>query len=196
MRRDVGEAQAIALEHLQPCEKMMRENHRLRALQVRVAGNQYVAVGFSHGEERTLGGTQFLADRRAGVLEEQPHVRRDLVVATPGGVELGRGRYALRQGLLDVHVHILEPGVPREFARHDVGQHSVEAGVNRIAFRRGDEAHVREHGRVRLASGDVKGREAAVKRDGLAELQHQLRGAGGEPAAPGRMGRLGHSGKR
>jgi hypothetical protein len=49
---------------------------------------------------------------------------------------------------------------------------------------------------VGLAAGDVEGREAAIERDGLAELQHQLGGTGGEPPAPGGVGRLGHGESR
>ena len=42
--RGIGDAAAIALEHRVVREQVMREPHRLRALQVRVAGHQRVDV--------------------------------------------------------------------------------------------------------------------------------------------------------
>ena len=106
------------------------------------------------------------------MLEPEPHVRRDLVVATARSVELRGGGHALGERLLDVHVDVLEFRVPRKFSRGDGREDRIEAAVDRIAFLPRDEADVREHGGVGLAAGDVERREAAVERDGLAELQH------------------------
>jgi hypothetical protein len=129
----------------------------------------------------------FSLQHAAGVLEPQAHVGRDLVVAAPGRVQLGGGGHALRQRLLDVHVHVLELHVPREAAALDLGEDGIEPGMDLVALARRDEPGVRQHGRVGLAAGDVKGREPMVKRHGLAELQHQLGGTRGEAPAPGNM---------
>ena len=170
--RHLGKTPAVAVEHLEPREQVMRQVHRLRPLQVCVAGNEDVAVRPGHGQQRPLGAGDFFTEYAAGKLEPQPHVGRDLVVPAPRGVELGRSGHALRQRLLDVHVNVLELGVPGKLARRDLGVDGIEPGVDGIAFLGSDEADVREHGRVGLAAGDVKRRQAAVERDGLAELQH------------------------
>lgn len=102
-------------------------------------------------------------------------------------MQLGGSGDALGERLLDVHVHIFELGVPRELAGMHFGQNGVEAGMDGVALLRGDEPDVREHGRVGFAAGDIEGRKAAVKRDGLAKLQHQLGGARCEASAPGHV---------
>jgi hypothetical protein len=65
--------------------------------------------------------------------------------------------------LLDVHVDILELGVPFEFSRRDFRLEGIEPVVNCIPLLRGDEPGVREHGRVRLAAGDVERREPPIE---------------------------------
>ena len=190
--RDVGQPRTIAIEHLKPGEQMMRKKHRLRPLQVRVAGDEHVAVRGGEGEQCSLGGEEFFPESGAGEFEPEPHVGRDLVVPAPRGVELGGGGHALRQRLLDIHVHVLELRLPREFTRLDFGEDCVEPGVDGVALVWRDQPDVREHGRVGLAASDVERCEAAIERDGLAELQHQLGWARSEAAAPRRLGRLGH----
>ena len=134
MLRDVAEARPIAIEHLQPGKKMMREKHRLRPLQMRVSRNQHVAIRLGQRQQRALRAEDFFRQNAAGVLEKQPHVRRDLVVPAARRVQLGGGRHALRQRLLDVHVHILELGVPLEFPRRRSrrGSHQARHGSRRV----------------------------------------------------------------
>jgi len=194
MRGDFAEPADVAVEHFEPGKNMVREEHRLGALEMRVTGDEHVAVGRRDREQRPLGAAQPRGEVGAGVLEPQPHVGRDLVVAAPGRVQLGRRRHALGQRLLDVHVHVLELHVPGELAGRDLGEDGVEPGVDGGAFLRGDQPDVREHGRVRLAPGDVERREAMVKRHGLAEFQHEFGGTRGEASAPGGLrGGFGHS---
>jgi hypothetical protein len=50
----VPEALAIAFEHLDVGEQMVREINGLRALQMRVAGNQHVGIFFAERDERAL----------------------------------------------------------------------------------------------------------------------------------------------
>ena len=160
-----GQALVVAFEHLQPRQKMMRQRHRLRPLEVGVAGNEHVAVRLGHGQQRAPGFVELRLQDRARLLEEEPHVGGHLVVAAAGGVKPGGGGHTLRQRLLDVHVHVLQPGIPAEPARFDLAQDFIQPRADGVAVFFGDEAGVREHGRVGLAAGDVKRREAAVERD-------------------------------
>ena len=197
VRGDICETGAVAVEHFHPSEQVVRKKHRLGALEVRVARDQHIAMRRGHREQGALRAEDFFAENGAGVFEPQAHIGRDLVVATARGVEFGGGRHALREGLLDVHVHVFELGVPLKRAGVHLGQDGVEAGVNSVALLRGDEPDVREHRRMGLAARDIEGRKAAVKRDGLAKLEHQLGGARREASAPSHVRvLLGHSSTR
>ena len=46
---------------------------------------------------------------------------------------------------------------------------------------------MRKHGRMSLAARDVERGETVIKRDGLAEPEHQFGGARGEATAPGNL---------
>ena len=185
-------ARDVAVQHLHPGQQVVGERHGLRALQMGVARDRHRAVAAGHAQQGALPTPDFLGEHRAGVLEKQPHVGRDLVVAAARGVQPGGGRHPPGERLLDVHVHILQLRVPDEPAGIDGGEDVVEPGMDSRVFPRGEQADAREHGRVRLAARDVKRGEPVVERDGFAELQHQLGGAGGEPPAPGDVGLLGH----
>ena len=60
----LGQALVVALEHLQPRQKVMRQRHRLRPLEVGVAGDEHVAVRLGHGQQR--------ASRRRGASSAGP----------------------------------------------------------------------------------------------------------------------------
>ena len=93
-----------------------------------------LAVGLGRGEQRPAGAAELRLQDGAGLLEEQPHVHRHLVVAAARGVQLGRGRHPLRERLLDVHVHVLEPGVPRELAGLDLARDVVQPRADGVAL--------------------------------------------------------------
>ena len=75
-------------------EQVVREQHRLRALQVRVAREVRSSVGSSARLQRApLAARGSARDLRAALAPEvQPQVERDLVVAAAAGVQLGAGR--------------------------------------------------------------------------------------------------------
>ena len=108
-----------------------------------------------------------------------------------GGVVTGVAGLAFRfcPPLVDFELPALEFGPPGKLTRRDIGEDGVEARMDRITFLRRDEPDVREHGRVGLAPGNVKRREPPIERDGLAELQHQIGGTGGETAPPPCLGK-------
>ena len=187
-----GQALVVALEHLQPRQKMMRQRHRLRPLEVGVAGNEHVAVRLGHGQQRAPGSAELCLQDRARLLEEEPHVGGHLVVAAAGGVKSGGGGHTLRQRLLDVHVHVLQPGTPAEPPRFNFAQDFIQPRTDGVAVFFGDEADVREHGGVGLAALNVKNGEAPVERHRLAELQHECGRLPGETSTPHDLSFRGH----
>jgi hypothetical protein len=127
------------------------------------------------------------------VLEEQPHVGRNLVVAAAGGMQLRRGGHAQGQRVLDVHVDVLEPLVPDEAAGLDVHEdRRIKPRVDGVPLLRRDEPDMGQHRGMGLASRDVEGRQPPVKRRGLAEFHHQRGGARFKAAPPGCLCFLGH----
>ena len=90
-RAAVPEALAVAFEHLDVGEQMMREINRLRALQMRVAGNEDVGIFFSQPDECALQPGDFAEQHNDFVPQPETHVECDLVVARAPGVELGAG---------------------------------------------------------------------------------------------------------
>ena len=56
--------------------------------------------------------------------------------------------------------------------------------MDRVAFLGGDQAHLGEHCRVRLAPGNIKQRETVIKGYRFAKLHHQLGGARCEASTP------------
>ena len=92
----IPEPLAIAFEHLDVGEQVMREIDGLRALQMRVAGDDDVGVVFAEGDERALQADDLAEQRGDFIAQPEPHVERDLVVARAGGVEFRAGGHALR----------------------------------------------------------------------------------------------------
>ena len=171
---------------------MVRERHGLRPLEMGVAGDEDFAVGLRRRENRPAGFADSRQQVRTGLPKKQTHIQRHLVVAAAGRVELGCRRHPLRERLLDVHVDVLEPGIPRELPCLDFPLQFVQTRSNCVPFRRRDQPDVRQHRRMRLAPLDVKPGEPPVKRDGLAELQHQRGGLSGKTSAPGGLNFLRH----
>ena len=83
---------AVAPEHPEVRQQVVRQIHRLRPLQVGVAGHRPVEVRLGDAHEHRLEVLQRL-DRPQGVRAgEHRHVGGDLVVARAGGVELAADR--------------------------------------------------------------------------------------------------------
>jgi hypothetical protein len=110
----------IAVQHLYIGEQVMREVNGLGALQVRVTGDDDIAVLCAEFHERFLQAANLLG--QVCDLVAQPHadIEGHLVITRAGGVELGAGGYALGQLGLDVHVHVFEFFLPLEAAVIDL----------------------------------------------------------------------------
>lgn len=91
----------------------MREPHRLRTLQVRVARHQRVDMGARLDEQRAAQLVDQIDQLLGRADRIQPQIGRDLIIATACGVEPAAGIADLiDQARLDVHVDVLERVVP------------------------------------------------------------------------------------
>ena len=176
---------AIAFEHLDVGEQMVREINGLRALQMRVAGNEHAGIFFAERDERALQIGDFAEQQSNFIAQPEAHVERDLVVAGAGGVEFGAGGNAPGQLRLDVHVDVFEFGLPFEFAGGDFRADGVESANDGDAFLFGQHADFVEHVRVGHRAEDVVPPEPPVEGDGFGELRDVGGGTAREASASG-----------
>ena len=111
------EPRAVAVEHPEVRQQVLRERRDLRALQVGVRGQHRLDVVGGPRDQELLqrGERRVLALGHAA--QVQPHVRDHLVVAAAAGVQAGAGvADELREPALDGHVHVLV-GVHRRRTR-------------------------------------------------------------------------------
>ena len=121
----VGQPLAVALELLDVGEEVVRRQHRLGPLQVRVAGQDDVAVALGRVDERPLQLAQPAVEVVDGVAHPELDVGDDLVVAAAAGVQLAADvAEPLDQGPLDVRVDVFELDGERELAALDLGRRS------------------------------------------------------------------------
>ena len=94
----IGEAAAVARQHLDIGEEMMAEGHRLRALQMREARHHRVGMRPAPSRRAPLAGARAAASIVVdGVAHPEPEVGRDLVVARARRVQPpGRRRRSAR----------------------------------------------------------------------------------------------------
>ena len=176
---------AVALQHLDVGEQMVREINGLRALQMRVAGNEHVCVLFAERDERALQLGDFSEQGNDFVPQPEADVEGDLVVARTGGVQFGSGGNAPGQFGLDVHVNVFKFQLPFEFAGADFFADGVESTNDGDAFLFRQHANFVEHVRVGHRAEDVVPPEPVVERDGFGELCHVRRRAARESSAAG-----------
>ena len=154
--RRIGDPAAIAREHRVVREQVVRESNGLRALQVRVAGNERVDVRAGLDDERPpqpIDGVDEALGRGDRV---QPQIGRDLIVATAPGVEPAAGVADLvDEPRLDVHVDVLERLVPGQLAGREPSLDAAEPVHDRACVGLGDEPAGREHLGVRDRARDV-----------------------------------------
>ncbi len=166
---------------------MVAEEHRLRVLEVGVAGHHDAHVLAGDVDEYAAQGVVTLDEVGAELLGVQPDVGRYLVVAGAAGVQArARGADVAREGTFDGHVDILVVDVPGKLAAldlaGDVGQARVDGGLVLI----GDDALLGEHARVRAAARDVLLGHRLVDLEGRAELLREGVDALLEPTTPKR----------
>ena len=165
---------------------MVRQPHRLRALEVRVAGQDGVEVLAGARREHPAQLEQAALGRRAGIAQIQGQVGGDLVVAAAPGVQAARrGPDPLAQSRLDVHVDVLERGIDREAPGLDLAADRLEPLSDRLLLVGAEQAPVVEHPGVGEREPDVVAGEGLVEVDGGGEALDGGVRRGLEAAAPG-----------
>ena len=152
---------------------MLGEGDGLGPLEVGVAGHHRVLVLLGLGQDGLLEVQDLVHDLPDLTAEVQPQIHGHLVVAAAGGVEpLPRRPDPLRQQGLHVHVDVLVVGGELHLPRLDVRQDSLQPGPNGRLVLPGDNAAVRQHGRMGQAALDVLPVQPAVELDGGVEIVH------------------------
>ena len=190
----VAPAVDVAAERPEVREQVVREQHRLRALQVRVAGEVRRRSASSARRSSTACSSWMRArPARALAPEEQPQVERDLVVAAAAGVQLGAGRAR------DLGDPPLDRGVDVFVGRRERERRRRRAPLRRGRARRRSPARssLGRAGRrassmcdVRARPGEVVGREPAVERQADGEREQLVGRALAEAAVPQRLRRV------
>ena len=167
-------------------EQVVREQHRLRVLQVRAAGQDGGRMRVRLRRDRVDQRDELLGDGAGVVAQVQAHERGDLVVAAAAGAQLAAqlGAGALDQAALEGRVHVLVALDGRERAGCDVRVERVERGEHPVELVRRQVAGRGERRGVRARAGDVVRRELPVEMRRLAERRELRRRTAGEPAAP------------
>src|SRR4029079_4558759 len=102
--RGRGEPRTVAVEHLDPREKVVAERDRLRALEVGVPRHDALRLGLGEREHDESEGVDRLTRLRAGIEDVHAERRGHLIVARPAGVDLAAD---VAEETLDRRVHVL-----------------------------------------------------------------------------------------
>ena len=117
-------------------EQVVCQQHRLRALQMSVAGDDHLAVPFGQGQQRLLERDDALEVSDHRVPQVQLHVQRHLVVAAAAGVDLAAHRsHHLGEAAFHGHVDVLVTEVPGEVTGLQFGLHTVQTLEEDLDFR-------------------------------------------------------------
>ena len=165
---------------------MVREQHRLGVLQVRVARQDDVEVRLGLGDERLAQGHIGGHELAGAALGVQARIGGHLVVARAARVQPRPGiPHAAGQLRLDGHVDVLAfHHVEDKRAGLDVGQNALKARHNGLGVSLGDDALGGQHGGVGDRTGDVLSIEPLVHGQRCAEALGKGVGAFGESSRP------------
>ena len=123
----VGEPLAVALELLDVGEEIMRRQHRLGALEVRVAGQNDAGLALGRCYEGPLQVGEKAVEFVDRVANPELHVGDDLIVAAAAGVQLAAHVAELRdEGTLDVRVDVFQCDGELHLPGLDLGADLVE----------------------------------------------------------------------
>ena len=150
--RHVGAGDAIApaidVAHERPemREQVVREQHGLRALEVRVAGQVHVGGLLRAPQENRLQLVDPPHLREAFAAEIEPHVQGNLIISASAGVQLRPGRTRdLGDPALDRGMDVLVGRCERELARSELLFDARERGVDHLPLLLVEQAHPLEH---------------------------------------------------
>ena len=169
------QAYKVTRKHPGIRQQMMREQHGLSVLHMRIARQNHLVVllGRIH---------QYMAQLKIGLhellgqcLDAQARVGRHLVVARTSGMQaLASLADATRQLALDRHMDILVVDIEAEVAGIDIPLDSGQALGNRLLVLDADDAPGGQHLGMRLRAGDILLIEMFVDRQRRAKLLRDL----------------------
>ena len=182
-----GDLQACKVAHEHPGirQQMVRQQHGLSMLHVRVTRQNHLVVLFSrihqHMTQFKIGLHELLGQR----LDAQARIGRNLVVArTPGMQALTSLADATRQLALDGHMNVLVVDIEGEVAGIDILFDCGQTLGNRLLVLGADNALGRQHLGMCLRSGDILLIEMFVDRQRRAKLLRDLGHARLKTTAP------------
>ncbi len=159
----IDEATAVALEHLDIGQEVVREEHRLCRLSVRHPGQDRLPVTLRPLDQGSLQVPGARVDVAARAAKPEPQVERNLVVPGPPGMQPPGDRADPGgEGRLDVEVDILERRVPGEGASLDLRAERLQPGHDRVCIGLGYEGGADEAVHMGDRTRDVVGRQEAV----------------------------------
>ncbi len=107
----IADPALVPLEHLHIGQQMMRQQHRLGPLQVRVARHRHGTIRLRLGDQDTFELLDPSNELIQLVTEIQPDIQRDLVVPAAACMQLSAQRAdQFRQSSLDRHVNVFIAG--------------------------------------------------------------------------------------
>ena len=172
---DLGQAGAVALEHLQPREEVMRRINGLRPLQVRVARDEDVSCLLGAPRSARWAPSTFAPSTEHACLKNS----RMSVATWSLRLRAVCSFDAAGTRLVSACSMFMWTSSSRSSQTEASGlyvpQDRSKPGVDGLALPGCDQPDAGEHRRMGLAARDVKRRQPAVKRGGLAEFQHEGR---------------------
>ncbi len=118
--------------------------------------------------------------------DPEPQVRRDLIVATPGRVQLAADvAKAVREGLLDVHVDVFQFRTEREAPLLNFPAYLAQGLLNHPAFVGREQANLGQHLGVGRGTFDVLRKQTAIEAHAFSELLDAAIGRHLKNTAPG-----------
>ena len=166
----------------------MSEQHRLRTLQVGVAGEVRVAGVDRSCQQHLLQPVNPTGDVEELAFAPQAEIGGNLIVPAASGVELpagGPGEFG--HPALDCGVDVLVALDEHERAGRHLGRHGVEHAEHGVTLVVGEQADSGEPADVGLRAVDVVTPHRSVERQADRVGHQRLRRATGEPAMPQRL---------
>ena len=166
-------------------QQLLAEGDGLRALQVGVARHDGILVGARLRVQGRDDGQHERLQRGDLVFQIQPQVKRDLIVARAGGMQLFADVTDAAGELgLDEHVDVLGLHVELQRAGLQIREDPGQTANDLVGVRLRQDAAFGEHGGVGHGAGDVLLVHPAVNGDGGVESVGQRRSLRLRPARP------------
>ena len=169
------EARVVAAERGGVRQPVVRDQHRLRAAQVRVGGHQRLARARGLLDERGHEPHELGLQHGNAAPQIEPQIDGDLLVARPPGVQaLAHLADLIDQDALDPRVHVLVVTLDNRGILADARQQIAQSARNARVFVRRQHARGMNRRGPRQAARDVILDEALVERKRTSEGEHVL----------------------